>query len=259
MQNQVFETNCSIRNTYYKTCYSYGVVLLTVHPTTGRWHVILTERSHSYAFVEYLRGKFVLNDDEKSHNKSDISLMFNRMTLQERSLLNYEQRNFESLYRSVFVNTRKPNLLSESLIRNKLVDVKQCLDSTSSIYDHCEIGFPKGRKNRNEDPLAAAIREVYEETGIPPNQYKLVNVDPLFEVHNASNNVKYKSTYYVAIMNQYTDHFPLGFKQLEETKQVLNVPVDNLPVFFRDYEEHKFRSFHQLCVLLASDPVFSSK
>lgn len=235
-----------------KCCNSFGLILVTIHPITKELYVIVTERSHSYAFVEFLRGKFVLTPSERHHNKTDLETIFSRMTIKERTLLK-ESNNFESMYRSVFLYSKKQNLMHESIHRYKYVDVKKHIGSTESKYENCEIGFPKGRKNKNESYLDAAVRETWEETAILPHEYDVIRGEnTITETHFASNSVRYKSTYFVAKMKEFRTEFPLGHKQLEESRRVFSIPLRELTTYFRDYERHKFETVEQLEKLLAS-------
>jgi 8-oxo-dGTP pyrophosphatase MutT (NUDIX family) len=63
-------------------------------------------------------------------------------------------------------------------------------------------GFPKGRRNINEDDVNCALREFREETNISIKNIKMCNdMKPLEEVFSGTNNVRYKHVYYIAKLN----------------------------------------------------------
>lgn len=76
--------------------------------------------------------------------------------------------------------------------------------NTHSIFNETEWGFPKGRRNINEEDMACAIREFKEETGLPSKNFRITkDIKPLEEVFTGTNNVRYKHVYYVAKYNQH--------------------------------------------------------
>ena len=65
-----------------------------------------------------------------------------------------------------------------------------------------EWGFPKGRRNINENNKNCAIREFCEETNLDKNDFKINNnIYPMSEIFVGSNNVRYKHIYYIAESN----------------------------------------------------------
>jgi len=82
------------------------------------------------------------------------------------------------------------------------------LNNTTSVLKETEWGFPKGRRNINEDDYSCAVREFKEETGIP-NQHLLVfrDIKPFEEVFSGTNHIRYKHTYYLGM---YSDVKPDG-------------------------------------------------
>ncbi len=57
--------------------------------------------------------------------------------------------------------------------------------------------IPKGRKNNGEPEISCGIREFYEETGIPPEAYKIITNKPISGNH-ISENICYIYKYYIA-------------------------------------------------------------
>jgi 8-oxo-dGTP pyrophosphatase MutT (NUDIX family) len=78
-----------------------------------------------------------------------------------------------------------------------------------------EWGFPKGRRNPQENSIACALREFEEETGVVASSLKIIqNLTPMEEVFTGSNNKSYKHNYYIA---EITDDVELsgGFQKTE--------------------------------------------
>ena len=87
-----------------------------------------------------------------------------------------------------------------------------------------EWGFPKGRRNYNENDLICAIREVHEETGLEPSMYHLhQQVIPFKEEISAINQVSYCQKYYLARLNpgcQVLMYNPTNQQQIREVRKV---------------------------------------
>jgi 8-oxo-dGTP pyrophosphatase MutT (NUDIX family) len=89
----------------------------------------------------------------------------------------------------------------ESLRRSSMFKL---LDgSVVSEWVQPEWGFPKGKRNLNEQPIECAVREMQEETGIHANAYKLcdqecMNSTHAIELFQGTDGRKYKHIYYFA-------------------------------------------------------------
>ena len=164
--------------------------------TTHR--VILIQRKHTIGFIEFIRGKYDVNNPEY------IIKLFNMMTFDEKKILR-EYNNFDTIriiiglkrdlhYKNEYDEAKqKYTELQKNNLINKLL-VKSYTKWTSP-----EWGLPKGRRNYKEYEIECAIREFSEETGI---KYKYINVyrnvKPLEEIYKGINGVVYKHIYYLA-------------------------------------------------------------
>jgi 8-oxo-dGTP pyrophosphatase MutT (NUDIX family) len=62
-----------------------------------------------------------------------------------------------------------------------------CKDHVLLVSTHRGVwGFPKGKRNKNEELIECAYRELYEETGLTVNHIKPVNNDTFF-LHEITN------------------------------------------------------------------------
>lgn len=77
--------------------------------------------------------------------------------------------------------------------------LKELLRQAPATHHTTEWGFPKGRRNINEDDIHCALREFSEETGYMIGQIKIhMDVKPMEEIFSGTNRVRYKHVYYLA-------------------------------------------------------------
>lgn len=230
--------NCGGIGHIFKRCYhpitSYGIICYRLHVdnlTNAIYpEYLMIQRKDSLCYVEFLRGKYKLEQTQY------ILSMFENMTANEReSLLN---NNFEDLWKSLWQvkncstffkeyqdAERKFNLLKKGFIITDLNKTKyECfsmsniLETTKPKYIDTEWGFPKGRRNINESDIDCAMREFSEETGVPAKHlYILPNFLPVEEVFVGSNNIRYKHAYFIASYNK-VKPISLSKTQLKEVK-----------------------------------------
>lgn len=257
----VFCANCGGYGHVYKNCnhpiISYGVICYkpfydrdtnSVYPK-----YLMVQRKDSLCYVEFIRGKYEIE------NKDYIMKLFSHMTEEERAHIYAHKDDFEALWNSMWCrgansspseNTKNFNreckeaterfqalsagytLVNPDTGESTFFDLEYVLHNTHSIYNETEWGFPKGRRNINEDDISCAVREFREETGIPTRNIRINrDIKPLEEVFTGSNKVRYKHVYYVARYNPQkhevyptsaTDpHYdPLNILQSKEVKDV---------------------------------------
>lgn len=227
----VFCANCGGYGHVYKTCnhpvISYGVICYKTYydPETNSIHpkYLMVQRRDSLSYVEFIRGKYSLN------NREYLMQLFTNMTPDERNKLG--QLAFEEIWSEMWskplsevqsavtqnanfnrewkdaaekFNTLKTGYYIETKEGCKIFfDIKWLLENTFPQYAETEWGFPKGRRNINEDDVSCAVREFKEETGIHASRIRLLkDMKPIEEVFVGSNKVRYKHVYYVAKYTQ---------------------------------------------------------
>jgi ADP-ribose pyrophosphatase YjhB (NUDIX family) len=85
-------------------------------------------------------------------------------------------------------------------------DLKSLIASSSTSWETAEWGFPKGKRDNLEKDMSAAIREFYEETGIPRQNINMIhNIAPIEEVFIGSNFKSYKTKYFLAHLSDEPD------------------------------------------------------
>jgi 8-oxo-dGTP pyrophosphatase MutT (NUDIX family) len=214
--------NCGGYGHVYKTCnhptISYGFIVFKICSDKTPLY-LMVQRKDSLSYVEFIRGKFELQNikylltlisymtqEEHMRLKTlDFDTLWNEMWCKDelpQSTLNNHQREyvdaqekFARLHKGYYLKTK------DSLI---LINLNDLIDSTHTIYDETEWGFPKGRRNVNENDLNCALREFNEETGFAVKTLNLCNnIKPLEEVFSGTNKKRYKHVYYVATFNEY--------------------------------------------------------
>lgn len=254
----VFCANCGGLGHIYKTCnhpiISYGIICYKpfYDKTTNSVYpkYLMVQRKDSLCYVEFIRGKYDLK------NKDYILKLFAHMTEEERKNI-HNAPDFETLWNSMWCRginstnehntknfnkefkeaTEKFNMLSQgySIITSDngtltTINLDYILQNTKSIYNETEWGFPKGRRNINEDDIACAVREFREETGITMRNIRISrDIKPLEEIFTGSNKIRYKHVYYVGryqpskydVSMQGVGHYdPMNLYQNKEVKDV---------------------------------------
>jgi len=177
----------------------------------------MVQRKDSLNFVEFVRGKYNLE------KRKYILKMFSNMTEEERREIRDNDfpyiwmklwkvdncHNFESEYKESKTKFEgiKQGYFLDTESENGVIffDINYVLENTISTIDESEWGFPKGKRNINEQDIHCAIREFIEETSMRIKLLKLQNVKPVEEVFTGTNKVRYKHVYYLATCTSTND------------------------------------------------------
>lgn len=166
-------------------------------------YFLLICRKHSLNYVDFIRGLYNLNDEEK------LIKIFNLMSNDEINKIKINKNNFDKLWFDMWKTTannkqyiseykKSKQKFTELVKKNIFIE----LVNIQSEFDSPEWEIPKGRKNSFETNLNCAIREIKEETRLTPNDYKLIsNMFSIHDTFKGTNNVLYKHVYYLAIAN----------------------------------------------------------
>lgn len=178
----------------------------------------MVQRKDSLCYVEFIRGKYdIKNKDyimmlfsnmtseerDKIHN-NDFDTLWNAMWCRNGSSEEENSKNFNKEYKDAYDKfvalLNGYNIICS--LGNKppiFFNLQYILDNTTPTYEETEWGFPKGRRNINEDDISCALREFREETALFLKNIRLSkDIKPLEEVFSGSNKVRYKHVYYVA-------------------------------------------------------------
>lgn len=197
--------NCGGRGHIFKTCKdpitSCGILLLrgifepmTLPIDASQVSVLMVKRKDSMAYMEFIRGKYDPLDPEY------IKRLLSNMTIAEQTFI--ENEEFDTLWSKLWGQGRDTHSLEYDISKTnyETIDRKKLISQARSKHVDPEWGFPKGRRSKGETDIECGIREFWEETNIPANAYE-VNKNLCFtEVFTGTNNIRYKHTYYVAVL-----------------------------------------------------------
>lgn len=269
-KHKVYCANCGGVGHIYKQCNhpitSYGVICFRIQYNkqfgTMMPQYLMVQRKDSLSYVEYIRGKY------NCENKSYIIKLFANMTELERQRI--KVKDFDTLWKELwqisdcnsFVreyndSKNKFNMLKKGYhIKNPedqsmvFFNIEYVFANSLSELEHTEWGFPKGRRNINENDFACAFREFSEETGIPQNQVSVIqDIKPFEEVFSGSNHIRYRHVYYLAISNTTnpaTQVNPRNKTQCKEVRDMKWLWYEDAQALIRDYNVERKELFQRV-------------
>jgi len=114
-------------------------------------------------------------------------------------------------------------------------------ESNEVMWTEPEWGFPKGRRNYQENEYECAVREFTEETGYSGRILKMIaNLFPFEEVFMGSNYKSYKHKYFLTFMD-YKESLNNPFKPNTEVSKIEWNTFDACLAKIRDYNHEKKR------------------
>lgn len=162
-KNESFCTNCGRSGHVYGKCkfpiMSIGIVAFR-YGDRGREYLLI-RRKDTLGYVDFMRGKYSLND--RDHMQS----LIDEMSMDEKKrLLKYD---FDHLWRELWggkigmkyrneenVSRDKSNTLKDGVPTHDFpCDLEQLINASTTSWKEPEWGFPKGRRNYLEIPMLA--------------------------------------------------------------------------------------------------------
>lgn len=170
---------------------SYGI-LLFYKDKDGEIKYLLSQRRDTIEYTDYIKGNYLY---------AHLQRYFSLMTIEERQRL--VLYNFDDLWDDLWVDHTN-RLYIEMKERAKfkftanITTMKRFLSNTESIALEPSWGFPKGKRNNNEELITCALREFCEETNLILDYSHLVSIPPAVEIFKGTNDKMYKTIYYIA-------------------------------------------------------------
>lgn len=219
MEQKVFCYNCGNYGHIFKNCH-YPIISLGIicyYENKGKYKFVLIRRKDTLGYTDFIRGKYTFDKD-------NILTLINTMTVTEKeNLQKYDLKvlwdNLWTINKNKHMNEFEKSVKKFEYIKNtgiseqtnvgvvdemnidvskKPLKLSDIIKMSDTNYVEPEWGFPKGKRERDEDNLESAIREFEEETNLKTVEYKLLNLKPVIENYIGSNGVKYRHIYYVA-------------------------------------------------------------
>lgn len=256
-KKNIFCNNCGKLGHLFHQCKipitSSGVICF--RKVNNTYELLLVRRKDSLGFVDFIRGKYQLEDVNYIVN------IFNLMTVQEKKWI--EKHNFDYLWNYLWgtsianqyrneekISREKFELLKNGYIVNsKVIDLSYILSICTNKYFEPEWGFPKGRRNFQENDINCALREFTEETGYSKNDITIINnILPIDEIFTGSNYKSYKHKYFLGYVNNSV--LPAKKFQLNEISMIQWVDINSINIKFRDYNYEKKIIIKQIINLL---------
>lgn len=266
-KKQVFCNNCGKLGHLFHNCRlpitSIGIIPLRIvkkfnndlKNVENAIELLIIKRKDSLAFIDFMRGKYIMED------KNYILNLLNNMSMHERSFLltndfdtiwNYLWNyNTNNLYR----NEEKLSKIKFNKLRRGFTSIlesynlKDLVDLCDKKYTEPEWGFPKGRRNYHEKDIVCGLREFEEETGYKKSDIEIFNnIVPFEEIFTGSNYKSYKHKYFVGIISN--NIVPVNNFQIYEISEIKWVPIDDVYKYIRDYNYEKTNIINDLNKLL---------
>jgi len=222
----------------YRTRYSSGIALCK-RGDDGIVRLLMINRRYTYPFYMFVCGHY------NERNDDEIIALLDRMTVDEK--VDILSLNFQQLWYRIWLGTYQPNvyLAARNKYNERLVgdggERIKSLVRRSRKYASRLWEIPKGRKKHaNECEMDCAIREFYEETGIPRSAYHLT--PGIFRLVFAEDSAKYDITYFIAITARAVIQ-RINSAALEQVSEICDmrwVPASDMEVYaVRDIPGHR--------------------
>ena len=195
---------------------------------------LLVSRNHSLGYIEFIRGRYDISDS------NTIIHLFHQMT--DTEIFNIFTMPFDNLWCELWKKNARKNIYNKEYTdtseKFNLVRLLYNIDSFKPEFPIQEWGFPRGRKNNNENNIQCASRECCEETSLITSELNiLTSILPLLEEMKGTNDISYRHIYYLSIIDNIR---PLTV--INEESQY--VEIDTIGWFKRDLVSNLFRPYH---------------
>jgi len=190
---------------------SIGVIAFRFDNTMNEFQFLMIRRKDTLGFMDFMRGKYSI------YNKEYILNLLKEMTIEEKERLT--TKTFDTMWSELWsgnpisqqykneenISREKFNALTSGIMtQNETYGLDELIriSNKTSHWAEAEWGFPKGRRNYNENDMTCAVREFVEETGYSQkNLYHIENILPFEEIFMGSNYKSYKHKYYLMKMD----------------------------------------------------------
>jgi ADP-ribose pyrophosphatase YjhB (NUDIX family) len=214
---------------------SIGIIAFRYDEKINDFRFLMICRKDTLGFMDFMRGKYSI------YNKEYIINLLKEMTIIEKERL--MEKDFDNIWNELWccnpistqykteenLSREKFNALTSGIMTQNdaytLVELIN-ISNKETNWTEAEWGFPKGRRNHNENDMTCAIREFVEETGYSQKHlYNIDNIQPFEEIFMGSNYKSYKHKYYLMKME----------KNIQDIKQFDKMEVSKLE--WKTYKE----------------------
>ena len=176
---------------------SYGLILFCIPPGGGAPKFLIYQRRDNYEYIDILRGNW--------NNEKRLRELFAALSPTERQRI--REYTFEELWDDLWVS--RENAIHRDgfekarkryeMIKDKIPDfLEEVGPEFTGACSEPPWGFPKGKKNGDEDEKDCALREFEEETGLPVDNVVIWETNYYAEHYKGNNGKPYCTYYYIA-------------------------------------------------------------
>ena len=257
----MFCNNCGKQGHMFHRCKkpitSIGIIVFRI--ANGVRQYLMICRRNSLGYVDFMRGKYPLSnkiylenivyemtdDEKKSLLTTDFDTLWKDLW---GDFIGCQYRGEERMSKEKFKRINQGTMQFEN---GEQIILNELIQESKSSWKYPEWGFPKGRRNYQENDLTCAFREFEEETGFSRGQLNLLkNVIPFEEIFTGSNMRSYKHKYFLAYINSADD--PLYEFQETEVSQIGWMTLDECIVKIRPYNLEKIEMIQNIDRVLSN-------
>ena len=255
--------NCGKQGHIYNQCKmpitSVGVISFRV--IQKKIEFLMIRRKDTLGFIDFMRGKYFVN------NKFYILNMLKQMTQEEKERL--RTLEFDEIWNQIWGDNRISSQYryEENLSKTKFNSLRVGVSCNHSSYnlitlidesnaymnwDEPEWGFPKGRRNYQENDYNCALREFQEETGIDKSHLTVIqNIAPYEETFTGSNYKSYKHKYFLTFIEN-TEPIDMNNFETSEVSCMEWMSYDRCMQVIRPYNLEKLDIIYNINQMLLS-------
>jgi len=204
MNENTFCNNCGKAGHPFHQCKlpitSIGIIAFRNNPEKKTPEFLMIRRKDTLGYMDFMRGKFPI------YQKNYILNMMTQMTMEEKTRLRQKYQDFHNHQMIGSVGTGIKEKIHALIVGinhpdGSCYDLVSLLDESDQISEQWhepEWGFPKGRRNMQENDYDCALREFSEETGYATSVLQNIrNILPFEEIFIGSNYKSYRHKYYI--------------------------------------------------------------
>lgn len=256
---ELFCNNCGNYGHVFYQCKrpitSIGIIAFRKNKD-DKFEYLMVKRKDSLGFVEFIRGKYNIQ------NKFHLRNILNEITQEERIMLSTME--FPELWTYLWgeennkinneytISIEKFNQLKSGVVTNyETYNLESILNEIKTEWIEPEWGFPKGRRNYQEKDIDCAFREWEEETGIPKKYIQIIeNLYTVEEIFTGSNLKSYKHKYYLGMIRNYHE-LSMNNYQKSEIGDMKWLTYEECIKYIRPYNVEKINELNKINKMLS--------
>lgn len=156
---------------------SFGIILTRTSPTSRRPEALLVRGRISYEYSEFIHGRY------SRANLRGVCALFDGMSVNER--LDIYSLDFSLMWYRIWLTADRRELYNKKFAKfhtswmkdDSGAFLRQLVQEPRgrAVVSEVRWEFPKGKRSSNREPeINCAVREFYEEAGVPKGDYQIL-------------------------------------------------------------------------------------